>query len=59
MVMARKMDTKEAGGYIVVQCLGAILGAFVLWLMVEAFDVVDQTGNLGANGYGLPEFGIN
>jgi aquaporin Z len=59
MVMGRKMEPKEAGAYVGVQCLGAIAGAFVLWLMVEAFDVVDQTGNLGANGYGVPEFGIN
>ena len=30
----------------------------MLWLMVEQFDVVDQTGALGSNGYG-PDAGIN
>jgi aquaporin Z len=35
-----------------VQFLGAVAGAFVLWLSVEYFDVVDQTGALGSNGYG-------
>ena len=58
MVLRRDMDPVEGAWYMVVQCLGAILGAFVLWLMVEAFDVVDETGNLGANGYGSG-FGIN
>ena len=58
MVMRRDVNPVEGALYIVVQCLGAIAGAFMLWLMVESFDVVDQTGNLGANGFGSG-FGIN
>ena len=52
MVIARKMPTSEALGYWIAQFLGAIVGAGVLKLLVSSFDVVDQTGGLGTNGYG-------
>lgn len=52
MITARRMDAVVGGLYIVVQFLGGVAGAFMLWLMVEQFDVVDQTGALGSNGYG-------
>lgn len=52
MVVSRRMDVATGGLYAVVQFLGATLGAFLLWLMVEQFDVVDQTGALGTNAYG-------
>jgi aquaporin Z len=52
MLVSRRMDAVVGGLYIVVQFLGALLGAFVLWLLVEQFEVVDQTGALGSNGYG-------
>ena len=58
MLLSKRMDVAIGGLYIVVQFLGGVLGAFLLWLMVEQFDVVDQTGALGANGYGA-NAGIN
>jgi aquaporin Z len=53
MLVSRRMDALVGGLYLVVQFLGALLGAFVLWLLVEQFEVVDQTGALGSNGYGV------
>ena len=52
MVVARKMPIAEAAGYWVAQVAGAIVGAGVLKLLVSSFEVVDQTGGLGTNGYG-------
>jgi len=52
MVVARKMNPQEAGGYIVAQFLGAIAAGGVLKLFVSSFGVTDQTGGLGTNGYG-------
>lgn len=58
MLLSKRMDAAVGGLYIVVQFLGGVLGGFMLWLMVEQFDVVDQTGALGSNGYG-EDAGIN
>lgn len=58
MILNKRIDALVGGLYIVVQFLGAIAGAFVLWLSVQYFDVVDQTGALGPNGYG-PGTGVN
>lgn len=58
MIAARRMDAMVGGLYVVVQFLGGVAGAFLLWLMVDQFDVVDQTGGLGSNGYG-ESAGIN
>ncbi len=58
MIVNKRIDALVGGLYVVVQFLGAIAGAFVLWLSVEYFDVVDQTGALGSNGYG-PGTGVN
>jgi aquaporin Z len=52
MVVARKQPIGEAAAYWVVQILGAIAGAFVLWQLTQNFGVTDQTGALGTNGYG-------
>jgi len=51
MVVARKMDPKEAGAYIVAQFLGAIAAGGVLKLFVTSFGATDRTGGLGTNGY--------
>lgn len=48
----KKIPSGEAVAYIVAQVLGAILGAFFLWLLVNSFGVVDTTGGLGTNAYG-------
>lgn len=58
MITTGRIDAVVGGLYIVVQFLGGVVGAFMLWLMVEQFDVVDQTGVLGSNGYG-PDAGVN
>lgn len=52
MMTTRRIDALVGGLYVVVQFLGGIAGAFVLWLSVEYFDVVDETGALGSNGFG-------
>ena len=52
MLLNKRIDGAVGGLYIVVQFLGGIVGAFLLWLMVEQFDVIDKTGVLGSNGYG-------
>jgi aquaporin Z len=44
MVVARKQPIGEAAAYWVVQFLGAIAGAFVLWQLTQNFGVTDQTG---------------
>lgn len=51
MITGRKMDPKEGGLYMVAQVAGAIVGAFVLWLLVQIGDVQDKTGALGTNAY--------
>lgn len=51
MIAARKMSPKEGGLYMVAQILGAIVGAFVLWLLVNTGGVTDKTGALGTNAY--------
>jgi aquaporin Z len=52
MVVARKQPIGEAVGYWIAQILGAVFGAFFLWLFVNNLGVTDQTGALGTNGYG-------
>jgi aquaporin Z len=47
VLAAGKMEVKDAIGYIVSQCLGAILGAAVLYLIV-----------MGRPGYVMPEWGL-
>jgi aquaporin Z len=47
-----RQETKEAIWYMVVQFIGAIVGGAVLFFLVEVGGVVDQTGALGANGFG-------
>ncbi len=58
MVIARKMPLSEAVPYWVVQLVGATAAAALLKLMTTSFDVTDQTGALGTNGYGAGH-GIN
>jgi aquaporin Z len=53
VLTAGKMEVKDAIGYIIAQCLGAILGAAVLYLIVIGHPgyVMPEWG-LGANGWG-------
>jgi aquaporin Z len=52
MVVAKRQTIGEAVGYWIAQVLGAIVGAFFLWLLTNSLGVTDQTGGLGTNGYG-------
>jgi len=47
VLTAGKMEVKDAVGYIVAQCLGAILGAAILYLIA-----------VGKPGYAMPEWGL-
>ena len=47
VLTAGKMTVKDAIGYIIAQCLGAILGAAVLYLIAS-----------GAPGFTMPEWGL-
>jgi aquaporin Z len=51
-LIAGRIDIEDAIGYWIAQFLGAIAGAFVLFGLTRWGDVRDQTGALGANGYG-------
>ena len=51
MMVGRKMPVPEALAYMGAQVVGAVCGAFLLYLLVEQ-GVADQTGGLGANSYG-------
>ena len=50
--LSKRQEGREAIGYVMAQLLGAIVGAAVLYFLVEVGGVIDQTGALGANGYG-------
>ncbi|MCL4143214.1 UNVERIFIED_CONTAM: hypothetical protein GTU68_060431 [Idotea baltica] len=54
MLFAGKINVKDAGGYIVFQIIGAILGAGVLFLIASGHGDYDIAINgLGQNGYGF------
>ena len=46
------MKGKEFGGYVVAQCLGALLGSALLALIFKLGGVSDMTGGFGSNGLG-------
>ncbi|MEI2702743.1 MAG: MIP family channel protein [Baekduia sp.] len=51
MVLAKRQEPREAGGYVLAQLAGGIAGGAMLKLFVSSFDVADKTGGLGTNGY--------
>jgi aquaporin Z len=54
MLVAGKIKSRDAIGYIIAQCLGAVLGAGVLWTIASGqSDFAMATTGLGQNGYGL------
>jgi aquaporin Z len=54
MLVAGKINAKDTTGYIIAQCLGAILAAFVLFIIASGKPGYDiAVGGLGQNGYGL------
>ena len=58
MVVSRRMSITDAVPYWIVQLVGASAAAALLKLMTTSFDVTDETGALGTNGYGKGH-GIN
>ena len=44
------MDTKDFIGYVVSQCVGALVGAFLLMGIFSLGGVTDMTGGFGSNG---------
>ncbi len=53
MLFARKVSLPGAAGYWIAQCAGAIAAAALLKWFTTGLGVTDQTGNLGANNWGL------
>jgi aquaporin Z len=60
-LVARRIDVREAVGYLIAQVLGGILGALALWGMLStARDYDRKVTGLGANGFGAAStVGIN
>src|SRR3954471_3146934 len=51
-LVSRRISLREAIGYWIAQIAGAIVGALVLWALVNASDVYRDSMGLGANGFG-------
>ena len=52
VLMTGGMEKKDFGGYVVSQCIGAILGSAVLKAIFTLGGVADKTGGYGSNGLG-------
>ena len=50
VLLSGGMTAKEFGGYVVAQCLGALLGSGLLALIFKLGGVTDMTGGFGTNG---------
>ena len=46
------MDKKDVGGYVIAQCIGALIGSAILAIVFKLGGVTDMTGGLGTNGLG-------
>ncbi|MFD0785579.1 MIP/aquaporin family protein [Micromonospora azadirachtae] len=53
MLLSGRISPVGAVAYWIAQFVGATVGAFLLWVLTRWGDVVDQTGALGSNGYGV------
>ena len=52
MYILKKMDSTDLLKYVIAQIAGAIIGAFLLRIILSASRFADATGGLGANSYG-------
>ena len=50
VLLSGGMDKKEFGGYVIAQCLGALIGSGLLALIFKLGGVKDMTGGFGTNG---------
>jgi aquaporin Z len=51
-LLTGRISMAGAVGYWIAQLVGSVIGALLLWILVEGGGVVDQSGALGTNGYG-------
>lgn len=51
-LVARRINVRDAIGYWIAQFIGAIFGAFVLWVVVKQASAHTSKTGLGADGYG-------
>ena len=49
-LLAGRMDKKDFPGYVIAQCVGALIGAALLALIFKLGGVKDMTGGFGSNG---------
>jgi aquaporin Z len=52
MLLSKRMNGKDFAGYVIFQIIGALLAAGVLKYLTSISTISDQTGALGANGFG-------
>lgn len=52
LVAAGRFEASRAPGYIVAQVLGAVVGAFLLWIIASGAPGFSLAGGLAANGFG-------
>ncbi|MCL2494018.1 MAG: MIP family channel protein [Clostridiales bacterium] len=52
MLLSKRMSGKDFVGYVIAQIIGAIVAAAILKGLAGLYGPGDQTGALGANGYG-------
>ena len=52
VLLSGGMEKKDFVGYVIAQCVGALLGAGVLALIFKLGGVKDMTGGFGSNGLG-------
>lgn len=53
MLIRKQISVKDSIGYIIAQCIGAVLGTLLLWLIAMGQEGYDLAANgLGQNGYG-------
>ncbi|GAA1763064.1 hypothetical protein GCM10009795_007060 [Nocardioides hankookensis] len=50
--MGGRMPWRQVGLYVVAQLVGAILGALVLFVLMQGFDSFDAEGHMGQNAFG-------
>jgi aquaporin Z len=51
-LLTGRISMAGAIGYWIAQLVGSVIGALLLWILVDGGGVVDQSGALGTNGYG-------
>jgi aquaporin Z len=52
LVVGGRFKAADLGGYVAAQVLGAVAGAFVLWLIASGKEGFDVAAGFAANGYG-------